>query len=102
MARTQRSPRARADLVGIGRYITQESGTQSIADRFLDKIAEKCKLLARDSGIGEARPDLGEDIRGFPVGNYVIFYRTMTDGIELVRVLHGSRDIPAAFRRGAD
>ena len=41
--------------------------------------------------------ELGESLRSFPVGNYVIFYRAMQDGIEVVRVLSGFRDIPNLF-----
>ena len=34
------------------------------------------------------------------MGNYIIFYRPSEQGIELLRVLHGSRDIPEVFRQG--
>lgn len=37
------------------------------------------------------------NLRSHPHGNYVIFYRPIGDGIEIVRVLHGARDIDAAF-----
>ena len=33
----------------------------------------------------------------FPVGNYILFYREVPDGIDLVRVIHGARDIPDIF-----
>jgi toxin ParE1/3/4 len=42
---------------------------------------------------GRARPELAENVRSFPVGNYVIFYRPLQDGIEIVRVLSGYRDL---------
>ena len=32
-------------------------------------------------------------VRGFP--KHLIFYRPVADGIELVRVLHGARDVAA-------
>jgi toxin ParE1/3/4 len=37
-------------------------------------------------------------VRSFPVGNYVVFYRVVTDGIELVRVLHGMRRLRSLVR----
>jgi len=40
-------------------------------------------------------------IRSFAVGSYVIFYRESAKGIEVARVLHGHRDIPAIFRSRA-
>jgi toxin ParE1/3/4 len=32
-----------------------------------------------------------------PLGNYIIFYRPIDDGIEVVRILHGARDLPPLF-----
>jgi toxin ParE1/3/4 len=48
--------------------------------------------------MGEARPDLGDEVRCFAVGNYVAFYRPLEDGILLLLVIHGARDIPTVFR----
>jgi toxin ParE1/3/4 len=36
-------------------------------------------------------------VRGFR--NYLIFYRPIDNGVEVVRVLHGARDIEKEFRR---
>jgi toxin ParE1/3/4 len=36
-------------------------------------------------------------LRSLSVGNYLIFYRPLADGIEIVRVLHGARDIDSLF-----
>lgn len=44
---------------------------------------------------GRARPELAESIRSFPVGNYILFYRPIQDGIELVRFLSARLDIDA-------
>jgi toxin ParE1/3/4 len=100
MARILRSPRAKADVLSIGGHIAEQSQSRSIALRFLDKIDDKVKLLAENPHAGEARPDLGANVRGFPVANYIIFYRPLDDGIEVLRILHGSRDIPRVFRSG--
>ena len=43
------------------------------------------------------RDDLSPGLRSIPHGNYLIFYRLMNNGIEIVRVLHGSRDLPSQF-----
>jgi toxin ParE1/3/4 len=40
---------------------------------------------------------LSPRLRSFPVKNYVIFYRPLEDGIEIVRVLHGAQDLPPLF-----
>ncbi len=98
MARVIRTPLARNDLKEIGRYIARESQSREVAIRFLDSIEQKLQLYATQPELGERRPDLGDQVRHFPVGNYVVFYRPIEAGIELLRVFHGSRDIPAVWR----
>jgi ParE toxin of type II toxin-antitoxin system, parDE len=44
---------------------------------------------------GRARPELAAEIRSFPVGSYVLFYRPIATGVELVRVRNGYLDIQA-------
>jgi toxin ParE1/3/4 len=99
MARVTRTTLARKSLKDIGRYIASESGSRDIALRFLDSIEEKCRVYATQPLMGTARTDLGENVRCFPVGNYVVLYRPLDDGIELLLVVHGARDIPALYRR---
>ena len=41
-----------------------------------------------------ARDDLATGVRYFPVGNYLILYRDLGDGIEVVRYVHGRRRLP--------
>ncbi|MBD2690580.1 type II toxin-antitoxin system RelE/ParE family toxin [Anabaena catenula] len=36
-------------------------------------------------------------LRSFPVKIYLIFYRPIDQGIEIVRILHGSQDIERIF-----
>ncbi len=43
--------------------------------------------------LGVSREDLAPGLRSFPVKSYLIFYRPVEDGIEIVRVLHGRRDV---------
>lgn len=97
MARIIRSPDAEDDLLEIWSHIANDK--PSAADPFLDKLEQRIELLSRHPRIGESRPDLAPRVRAFSVGNYLIFFRPIRDGIELLRVLHGSRDIPAIFRR---
>jgi toxin ParE1/3/4 len=47
--------------------------------------------------MGRLYPELAADLRGFPADDYIIFYREVSEGIEIVRVLHGARDIQAVF-----
>ena len=89
------SPEAEQDLLEIWLYIAEDSPVN--ADRFLDRLEGKALNLARAAQIGADRPDLAPGLRSFPVDRYVLYYRASTNGIELVRVLHGSRDIEHVF-----
>ncbi|TAE60722.1 MAG: type II toxin-antitoxin system RelE/ParE family toxin [Nostocales cyanobacterium] len=47
--------------------------------------------------MGKLCDELAPSLRSFPVGKYLLFYRSVVDGIELVRVIHGARDIQNLF-----
>jgi toxin ParE1/3/4 len=95
MSRFEFSLQARADLQEIEDYISRDN--PDAAGRLLLTIDEKCQLLARHPGIGLERSELRPRLRSFAVGNHVIFYLPAKDGIEVVRVLHGARDLPGLF-----
>jgi len=90
-----RHPKAEADLDETWSYIAQDDPNS--ADRFIDLIEERCSLLAENPLMGRSRPELGSNLRSFPVDNYLIFYIPMENGIEIVRVVSGRRDIDALF-----
>jgi toxin ParE1/3/4 len=98
MPRVRRKPLARADLLDIWNYVADDSPAK--ADRLLDSINKQCQALARFPKMGRARNELGASLRSFPVGNYVIFYREVSKGIEINRVLHGARDIEGIISSG--
>lgn len=89
------SDRARQDLDEIWSYIA-EDGLRT-ADRFIDAIIDRIRAIADQPGIGRTRNELAASLRSFPVGNYLIFYRPLTDGVEVVRILSGFRDLPPLF-----
>ena len=88
-------PRAKADLVEIWEFIADDSDAH--ADAFIDLIDQKFQLLAQQPGIGRRRAELADGLRSFPVGRYVIFYLTVSGGVQIVRVLHGARDLESTF-----
>ena len=90
-----RTAQANIDLVEIWEYIARD--TAPSADELLDRIAEACGTLADNPLVGRAREELAPSLRSLPVGNYVIFYRPIHDGIVVIRVLHGARDLPGLF-----
>ena len=95
MARVTRRPLAAADILDIWDHIAEDSLDQ--ADRWVDKLDEKFKLIATHPLMGRARHELAADLRSFPFGRYVIFYAPVDGGIDVVRLLHSARDVDAAF-----
>ena len=83
------------DLIDIWIYIAQDN--PDAADRVLDEIAAKCDLLAEHPRLGPARPDIRADLRYFPVGSYLILYRAIEGGVEIVRVAPGARNLSDLF-----
>jgi toxin ParE1/3/4 len=47
--------------------------------------------------MGASRDDIKEWLRVFPVGNYLIFYFPLSDGVDILRVLHGSMEAERHF-----
>jgi toxin ParE1/3/4 len=50
-------------------------------------------LLGENPKLGQTRPDIAPNMRYFPVKNYLILYQEQALGIEVVRVIHGARDL---------
>jgi toxin ParE1/3/4 len=88
-------PRAKADPVEIWEFIAD--GSDAHADAFIDLIDQKFQVLVQQPGIGRRRHELADGLRSFPVGRYVIFYLTVPGGVQIVRVLHGARDLETTF-----
>ena len=86
---------AELDYLDIWLYIAQDSAVN--ADRFIDLLQSKHAIIVLQPGIGTPRPDFGAEVRSYPVGHYTLFYRLNGDRIELLRVLHGARDLPRVF-----
>ena len=96
MARVTRRPQAEADILEIWDYIAEDSIVE--ADRWVDRLDEKLSLWATQPMRGHARDELAPGIRSLSFGRYVVFFEPLADGIDVVRVLHGSRDIDITFQ----
>ena len=97
MAEIIRAPLAKADIIEIWAYIADDNSVA--ADRLIARFDDVFRRLLAQPLIGKATDELGADIRFFPTGSYLIFYRPVGENIENVRVLHGARDISAEFFR---
>lgn len=88
------SPRARSDLEDIWLIVAQGSGPEA-ADRWLDRVHDRCRGLLTDPLSGRDRSELVPEIRSVVVRPWVVFYRVSEARVEVVRVLHGRRDLAA-------
>ncbi len=95
MNRYKISQLAEQDLEDIWVYLAQNN--QIAADKEIANILNRLPMLAQFPDMGQIRDDLGEKLRSFPVKVYVVFYTKIDDGIEVVRILHQSRDIDRLF-----
>lgn len=89
MPRLLVSRRAKADLAELWTYIARDS--PAAADRMMAEIEERLAMLAGSPLLGPARPDIAEGLRLFPVRRYVVLYRALSDGVAIIRVVHGMR-----------
>jgi toxin ParE1/3/4 len=95
MNRYRVSDEARSDLEDIWSYIARDN--PEAADKFIFSIVSRFRRLASMPNMGRQREELAPRLRSFPVGRYVIFYRPSYNGVEIVRILHGARDLPPLF-----
>jgi len=89
------SEKAEEDLLDIWLYIAEDS--QQAATRVIKSINNKFQLLAKNPKLGTARPDIRPEMRFTVVGSYLILYKEIAGGVEVVRVLHGARNLYAIF-----
>ena len=98
-------PLARNDIRETAIYLAIEA-SDAVAERFLDAIQSLVNTLAGASGIGSSclfRDPLLKDVRHIPVTgfeNWLVFYRTSKDRIDIIRALHGARNIESIFGEG--
>ncbi len=95
MARVVTTVLAAQDLDDIWLHIALDN--PAAADRVIDRIVAKTWLYADNPLSGRARSELADNVRSFPVETCVVFYEPVPDGIRVVRVLHGARDIEPEF-----
>ncbi|OYD91001.1 plasmid stabilization protein [Nostoc sp. 'Peltigera membranacea cyanobiont' 213] len=86
---------ATQDLQEINDYLF--AGNPDVADRLLTLITQKLDTLTQFPSMGRRRDELLPALRSFPVDDYLIFYRPIAEGIEVVRVVSGYRDLEALF-----
>lgn len=88
--------RALSDIEAIGLYIAKDN--ESAAYRLIDAFFQRMDMLQRTPRAGLRRDDLGLGYRSVPVGQYLILYKIGDTRIEVLRIIHGKRNIAKALR----
>lgn len=99
------APAARADMLAQWGFYTDDVGDLDLADRFVACAESTFKKLARTPGLGRPRAfrsPQAKDLRSRKVADFpkhLVFYRPLPGerGVEIVRVLHGARDLDPLF-----
>lgn len=89
MARRRIRPDAGEDLDQIWSFIA--ANNPKAADAMIDRLTEAFQMLTMPLA-GRARREFGENVRSFVVDNHVIFYETLPEGIDIIRVMRGRRN----------
>lgn len=92
------APEAARDIDEIVRYIAKDSVAAAL--ELEDKLIDSFRTLAKFPNSGHVRRDLAGNrtVLFSPVGKHLILYRPMPKIIEIIAVLHASRDVPAILR----
>jgi plasmid stabilization system protein ParE len=92
MKRYLLTPEAEFDLAEIAAYLRQSS--PEAAHRVLITLRQAMQRLASMPGLGHLRPDLADEpLRFWSVYSYLIIYRSEEKPIQILRILHGARDV---------
>nr|ANY58131.1 hypothetical protein [uncultured bacterium] len=91
--------RAERDLAGIWDAIAHDK-SQSTANRVIEEIRQDLRTLARNPEMAVLRDDLADEpLRVWPIYSYLIVYRAGPRPIEIIRVVHGARDLVRLFEK---
>ena len=88
-------PSADSDFEQIHDFIAEDNPDK--AKEFIASLKKTCFALGENPHMGRLRPEIRADLRGFSVSPYIILYQMTDDAIEIVNIIHGSRDIEALF-----
>lgn len=89
------------DLRAFSEVVADLSGSEDLGEAFSQRLVDRCRRLAILPRIlGTARPELRNGLRSTPHKDYVIFFRYIDDALEVIHILHGSRDLQSYFTDG--
>jgi toxin ParE1/3/4 len=91
------SPQAESELEDIVYYIRERDGRPETASRIAWEIERAVESYAARTYRGYIHPDAPEGWFYFRHKRWLVFYQPISDGIEVMRIIDGSRDMPQQF-----
>ena len=88
---------ARQDLLDIWLWIANDSGVAR-ADDIVARMEGRGAGLADFPEMGVARPDIAPDARSLVVERWLLLYRLGSDGVQIMRVVDGARDLTKVWQ----
>ncbi len=101
MKRYRVSKDAERDLDSIFVYWA-ERASLDVADRLVDAITDRFWLLGEYSEAGVSCEDIAAGVRCFPAGKYLVYYRKIRPGVEILHVFHGKQHQKKAWESPTD
>ncbi len=86
------TPAADQDLVDIFQY-TQNHWGKKQAIQYLNELEQSFLVLAQDSNLGQARPEIHKAYKAFYIHKHIVFYRFHQKQLEIIRILHQRMDM---------
>jgi toxin ParE1/3/4 len=97
MSEPRLTDQAEADLDQAWAFLAGKN--RRAADRLIDCIWAAARLHTQFPESGRNREEFAPNLRSFVVPPFVVFYRPVEDTIEVIRVLHGRRDLRRIMRK---
>jgi toxin ParE1/3/4 len=82
---------ASRDLTAIADYFAETN--MEVGEQFFREFNSKCQQLISFPSSGKSYAAIRADLRGLSIEGYIIFYRILDDGIEILRVVSGRRNL---------
>jgi len=101
MARLRFAPAAARDLQKISDDITAAAG-ERVALAFVARLRQSLEALTDFPRMGRLRSGFGPGVRSWALRPYVAFYRESDADVEIIRIVHGRRNITRALVRGEE
>jgi toxin ParE1/3/4 len=86
------SRRAKEDLLEIWEFIADHD--EIAADRYIDHLRDRALELLHFPELGRARNEIFSGLRSLLARNHLLFYRFERQEVQILRILHGSMDLP--------